>query len=344
MSNLQHNSTQALQYNSGQAMLAAVIFFIFISTGLVAAVASPVLREQRRLLDVLESRGSLLAAESLTDDVAFRIGRSIQVSPTETLAIGESEASAVVTDVAGGKDVVVTGDTRNAIRKIATHLAVGVGVSFNYGIQVGNGGFTLSNNAGVIGNVYANGPIGGSNGVYVTGSAIAANSAALSTDQSNASPIDPPSSITFGKVSASQDVAQKFTVSTTSPVNKVELYIKKVSTPSNATVRIVADAGGVPGSSTLVSGTLSASLVTSTFGWVTVVFSSTPELTEGTLYWLVIDAATNSSKYYILAANTGYPNGLAKVGRYGSSWSDTSPAGLDGYFNLFLGGITGSIS
>lgn len=336
-------SDYELRTNGGQAMLAAVLFFIMLGTTAIVAVGTPVLREGAHIKDVHESRQSLLAAESLADDIAFRVKRGIAVAPSETLMVGSSTATAVITDVAGGKDVNVVGDTNTTIRKVATRLIVGVGTAFNYGIQVGNGGFTLGNNAGVNGNIYANGNVVGSNGAFITGSAVAANSTALTVDQSNASPTTPPNSITFGNTNDTEDVAQSFRVSTTSQANKIQFYIKKVSTPSNATVRLVADNGGVPGNSTLASGTLSAAQVTTAFGWVDVVFSSNPELTPGITYWVVIDAASNASKYYILAANILYVDGGAKIGRHGSSWNATNPVNLDGYFNLFLGGVTATI-
>ena len=51
-------------------------------------------------------------------------------------------------------------------------LGTGDGVSFNYGIQSGVGGFVIGN-AVINGNVYSNGTIEGANGATVTGSAFA---------------------------------------------------------------------------------------------------------------------------------------------------------------------------
>jgi hypothetical protein len=124
----------------------------------------------------------------------------------------------------------------------------------------------------------------------------------------------------------------------------VELYLKKVSTPGNLTVRIVSNSGGSPGTTTLASGSLSASLVSTTYGWVSVPFSSNPELTAGTTYWIVIDGTTSASKYYLIGASSGgYANGVGKIGQYGGTWNNTSPSGLDGFFKLYLGGLTGLI-
>ena len=35
--------------------------------------------------------------------------------------------------------------------------------------------------------------------------------------------------------------------------------------------------------------------------------------------------------------------GIGKMGEYGGTWNNTSPSGLDGFFKLYLGGLTGSI-
>lgn len=64
----------------------------------------------------------------------------------------------------------------NVKRTVVSELVLGDGVSFHYGIQVGQGGFQLSNNAGVNGSVYSNGSISGQNGSYITGDAIAVGS------------------------------------------------------------------------------------------------------------------------------------------------------------------------
>jgi len=127
-------------------------------------------------------------------------------------------------------------------------------------------------------------------------------------------------------------------------MNNIQFYIKKVGSPSNITVKIVNDNSGSPSSDILMSGTLLASQVTTSFGWVTVTMPTTPILDPGQTYWMVLDASSNSSKYYILGANNnGYSNGQGKIGTYNTSWSNTTPAGLDGYFKMFLGGTTSTL-
>ncbi|MEI6058986.1 MAG: choice-of-anchor R domain-containing protein, partial [archaeon] len=163
-------------------------------------------------------------------------------------------------------------------------------------------------------------------------------------DQSNGSGT-PAYNVTFGNANGTQDIAQSFQISISEPLNKVQFYIKKVSTPSNATVKIMNDSSGSPGTTVFASGTLPASTVTTLYGWVDVSFTSNPLLNVGTTYWIVLDTGTSSSKYYITGAtNATYADGIGKIGQQGSTWNNTSPSGLDYYFSVYLGGINGLIA
>jgi hypothetical protein len=95
------------------------------------------------------------------------------------------------------------------------------------------------------------------------------------------------------------------------------------------------------------SATLTSTLVTTGYGWVDLTFSPVVTLTAGQTYWLIIQgtASSASSKYYTIGANSAYTNGLAKIGNTGTSvWNATSPAGLDGYFTVYLGSTASEIN
>lgn len=332
------------QMRRGQALLISVLFLMLTSSAVVSVITLPLIKNVRIVEEGRNSRESFALAEGLVEDVVYRYKSGQDIDSTESLAEGGNTVSALITNTPSGRTVTAIGNAGNAVRTVETDLIAGIGASFSYGVQTGTGGFILHNNAVVNGNVYANGNITGSNGAAVTGSAFAANSAALASDQSNTAPSTPPNTITFGNANASQDVAQSFELSQTGRINKVQFYVRKTGSPSNATVRIATNSGSNPSGTTLTSGTLLASQVTTSLGWVEVVFPSNPELTASTTYWVVIDnASSNASNYYALGANTAYTNGTAKVGRFGTSWSDTTPAGLDGYFSVFLGGLTATI-
>lgn len=330
----------------GQAVMTTVLFLLFISTAISLGVSSSVSRTLRATEQGVSTRQGYFTAESGVEDIAYRFKTGRQTGTSETLGLNGATTTTTVTDLGGGqKEILSVGDINSYIRKVRMRLVTTSGVSFNYGVQAGAGGFVLSNNAAVVGNVYANGDIVGSNGAYITGTAVSANSAALAPDQVNDAPTPPPSGIVFGNASGTQDFAQSFTVGTTSPVNTVALYIKRTSTtPANATVRIAVDQGGSPGAA-IVSATLSSSLVTTSYGWVEVVMPDGVTLFDGTTYWLVLDASTGSgTKHYTIAGNETYGGGTGKTGSFGGVWNATVPAGLDGYFRTYMGGRTGLIS
>ena len=229
--------------------------------------------------------------------------------------------------------------------KTKKNTKITVCVAFNYGVQVGTGGFRLEENGVVVGNVYASGDISGGNNAQITGSAVSASSPALAADQINDTPSTPGNSIVFRKLTAERDFAQSFILSAGGAINKVDLYIKKNSNPGSPTVKIMTDNGGVPGVE-LAHGTLNSSLVTTNYGWVSTTLDSNPELNAATTYWLVVYTNTyDSSKYYTIGANNSYTGGQAKIGKLSTgAWNNTSPSGLDGYFKIYLGGLTGSIS
>ncbi len=335
-------STKSFQ--SGSAALISFLMFLGISLAILFAFSEPILQSARIASIAYDSKESYYTAESLIEDIIYRLNHNMDVDSGESLNMDEYSAEASITDDIDTKSITITGISGDVERTIEAVLSTDVGVSFNYGVQSGEGGFDMDPNSSVIGNVYSNGNIDGGN---VTGTAIAANTAATFADQTNDTPIPPTTDILFRNISSSQDIAQSFQVSTTSYINKIQLYIKRVGNPNNATVRIVTNSGGSPSTTNLLStsGTLSASLVSTSYGWIDVVLPSNPQLIAGTTYWLVIDNnSQNASNYYVIGGNTSYTSGTAKVGQYAGAWINTSPSGLDIYFNIYMGGLTSSIT
>ncbi len=335
-----------IHQNKGSVLMITTVLFVMISLSVALGLVAPVLRAGKLAETTLASKQSYFAAESGVEDVLYRIRNAKQVSSSETLIVGDAQALTTITDNGSGqKNIVATGDSDNRNRIVSASVVESEGVSFNYGVQVGVGGISLSGSSGINGSVYANGNITGTSSTYITGSAIAANSDPLSTDQANGDTGTPPATIIFGNANVTQDLAQSFQVSSESPLNKVQLYLRKNGTPSNVTVYVMTDNNGSPSAVHLASATLSASLVTNAYGWVDAVFSTNPTLQTGVTYWLVVDAGTSSSNYYTSAANSNvYNNGNGKIGQRGGTWNNTTPTGLDAYFRLYIGGQTSSIS
>lgn len=339
------NIKKKLKNQKGAAMLTSVIFFLFISLAIIAGLVSPSVRAYKIVSADFNSKNSYFLAESGVEDAYYRIVNNIPIGSTEILNLEGNSTTTTITDSGiNQKEINSLGDSFGNQRKVSIVLSTSPGVSFNYGVQVGQGGLLLVGSSGIVGNVYANGPIIGSGSSYITGTAISGNSPAGEANQINGTGT-PSHHISFGNNNSTQDVAQSFQVSTSSPLNKVSFYIKKVGSPSNATATILNNSGGLPGSSVLATGILSSSTVTSNYGWVDVSFSSNPLLTAGTTYWLVIDASTSSSKYYVIGASgNDYQNGLAMIGRLGSNWVGTVLANNDYFFKIYLGGINGLIA
>lgn len=340
-----------IQKNKGAAMMIVVFFFVFISLTILIGIITPVIREFKISSENFSSKESYFIAESGIEDIMYRIKNNMEtgtIGADRTLFLNNTyfPIPTEITDIGNGKkQIITTGEVNSSERKINLNLTSSTGVSFNYGVMVGQGGINLEGSGTINGNVYANGPITGDSSAIITGTAISANSPSASADQGNGTGT-PANNITFANNNTTQDIAQSFVLQESSPVNKVSLFLKKVGSPSNLTVKIMNDSSGNVGSNIIATGTLSASTVTTSYGWIEVSFSSNPTLEVSKTYWLVVDGSTSSSKYYIIGATSGnnYANGISKIGQVGGTWNNTSPTGLDYFFNLSLGGITGSIT
>ncbi len=336
----------------GQAVMGAVLLTVIMGFTILDTLVTPLTREIDGVRELGRSRLSYYTAESATEDATYRLRNNLNYSPSYSLSLNNSSAAVTITDSGDNKIITAVGDYLDRYRTLQTTLNLSTSeAQFFYGIQAGNGGFVLRGGSQITGNVYSNGSIVSTNGERITGSAVAANLPALTADQSNTTPATIASCttsvcVTFRNTSGTQDVAQSFQVSTLAPVNKVRFFVKKVGSPASATVRIVADNAGRPGTYNLLStnGTLNSTLVTTSFGWVDVVFPTNPSLDPGETYWVVIDSGSqSSSNYFIIGANNTYSGGSANIGQYNGTWNNTTPAGLDLYFDLYLGGGNSTI-
>ncbi len=156
--------------------MVATVLFLAISLTMIFGFAGPIVRQQKIASQLLTSRQSYYLAEAGVEDVLYRLSNSYPVEATESLTLNGSTATTVTTTVSEGREILAIGDVKGAMRKVKVEFRLGDGVTFHYGIHVGSGGFTLNNNAGVIGNVYSNSSITGSNGAYITQSGTAVSS------------------------------------------------------------------------------------------------------------------------------------------------------------------------
>lgn len=160
---------------SGQALLAFVIFFMFISLSMIIGAGIPAAIEYVSARELLLSKRSYYLAESGIEDLIYRIKTLKSYDPTENLNIEGFTASTTVLNLADGeKEITTTADVSGLIKRIKSNITTGDGAAFNYGVQAGDGGFIMENNSLVNGNIFSNGPVNGENSNLVKGEVISA--------------------------------------------------------------------------------------------------------------------------------------------------------------------------
>jgi hypothetical protein len=282
---------------------------------------------------------------------------STYTGETET-AFANGEFTVTITNIdANTKQAQVTSYVPNSTNPTSTktikvRLSIDTStVSFNFGVQVGEGGLTMSNNSVINGNVFSNGNISGSG--VVTGDASVGAGVSATADQVcenyNAD-------YTFADFDNNKrDIAQKFVPTISGSLNRAQFYLKKVGSPSNLTVRVMphnasqdkpSHNGQLGGSGTLAS-------VGTSYGWIDVSFASSPTLTAGTTYWLVIDSSGNTfTDYYTIGVDA--TEACSGAGKYTNSYSSSSAnwtpinggngGGADLNFRTYVGGNTTTLS
>ncbi len=155
-------------------MLIAVVFFLFASMTVIMGIINPILKQAAISKNNIYSKESYYLAEGSLEDVIYRLKNGKQVSSIETISLNNVTATTTTSNTTEGKQVVSIAEKNTNVRKTQANVALGTGVSFNFGVQAGNGGFILENSSTVTGNVYSNGTITGS-GNTISGDAISAD-------------------------------------------------------------------------------------------------------------------------------------------------------------------------
>lgn len=295
----------------------AVVFMIFITLLVVEGFVTPLIREYQNANRIIKSGAAYYLAEAGIEDAYYRLKNEMSVSATETLELDGSTTTVTVNTISiVEKEVLSEAIVADHHRKIQVDISSSLtDVEFNYAAQIGQGGITLDENAEIRGagglptEVYANGPVIGANNARIDGTAnvaagqlpdMAASSTLCDVDQ------------IAGK-NPENDVAQSFVPSDTEALSMISLYLKRVGQPNLKNVRIVADNGGVPDTTTLASAELNKNMGGTTYGWVDISFSAPATLTMGQTYWIVIDGSSHNSKYWHWCADSsaGYGSGQA---------------------------------
>lgn len=126
-------------------------------------------------------------------------------------------------------------------------------------------------------------------------------------------------------------LGQSFVPSLSGPLNRVELYIKRLGSPSgNIWVEIHADGANPTAAAQLGSdsATVSAGGVSTSYGYVAFDFTTPINLTAGTEYWMLLygDYTLSGTDAIIWGTDTSspsYANGVyGRYGNGGAAWEE----------------------
>jgi hypothetical protein len=126
---------------------------------------------------VIRAKQAYLAAESGVEDVTYRrVFGTFSVDNSETVTVGGIVAVTTTVYDSPADEYQITGvaTAGTVIRKSESIMTVGAGSAFNFGLQAGNGGITLTNNSDIFGNVYSNGLVLGAGSAEVFGDIVSA--------------------------------------------------------------------------------------------------------------------------------------------------------------------------
>lgn len=315
----------------GQAVIMVVVFFLFISLSVIFGVVSPALKNLKISHDLGEAKTGYFFAESGVEDAVYRIKNNLPYSSNYNFTADGMKASMAISGSGNVKTVEASGEKNGNFRKVRLDLDIATNaVDFFYGVQVGAGGMEMGQSSEIKGSVYSNGGISGESGAKVSGDAIVAGHIYESAQARSVTCLQDQ---IVGKTDPQIDFAQSFVATTSAPLAKVSLYIKKTGSPASRTIRIAADSGGSPSSNAIANGNLISNLVTTSYGWVDVTLDAPPLLAAGHTYWIILDASQDSNDYWKWCkdTNNGYGGGIIK---YSEDWNDKPWTQIAGDLNF----------
>lgn len=153
--------------NNQKGFVASIITFLVLLFMLSLAISmlSVIIDRHKITENVIKATQSYYTAEAGIEDSALRLKNNPMMLPSSySLDVGGSVANIEVPSAIGGsRSIISQGNYDGRIKKVRVVYSIGgTGVSFHYGVQVGEGGMQMSNNSRVIGNVFSDGNITGS--------------------------------------------------------------------------------------------------------------------------------------------------------------------------------------
>lgn len=341
-----------IRNQSGQVFILAIIvlFLVLINTILIISNSLIFFQNSRYSLQSIQASG--LAEAGIDKAIASlnKTGGEYSGDSEINLGVGSFSTKVVSKDAAvsviESTGYIPNKESPKVKKTVRMETSRGVGVSFVYGIQIGEGGVVLGNNNKVLGSMYSNGNVSMGNNNLFTGDIYVAGGPQGSPNQQTDCTSPNCFDYFFGKNISGEnrlDVAMSFKPGVTAILNKISLKVKKVGSPPNSTVRILSDDDGEPDKNDVItSGTLYSNLVSTSYGWIDVTFNSSPTMNAETTYWIMVDTSSNTSNYWSWQNDLAqsYTRGIAK---WSSDWSAGNPSwnSINGdlSFAVTMGGV-----
>ncbi len=166
------------QKNKGSVVVMLALYFVAASVIIISGLSFTAFKDLRNIRSLYNGKVSYYVSEASFEDTIYRLKNAISVS-NNTMAIDGRTAYTTVTDTYDGYTTILSvASTSDYYRKIQAVVTLATDVSFHYGIQSGNGGFTLANQSSIIGNVYSDGSVVGA-GNYIYGDVISTGASGL---------------------------------------------------------------------------------------------------------------------------------------------------------------------
>jgi hypothetical protein len=163
----------------GQVMILIIIFFLAASIAISFTLSDTVSGGSANTRNLLNTKKSYFASESLGEDLAYRLKNNLSVPSYAVLSYDGINVGALINTITGGKEIISTSTVKDFVRKVKTKVIQSTGTSFNYGVQSGEGGVVLENSSSIKGNVYSNGPVDGSGSNIIKGDVVSAGPTGL---------------------------------------------------------------------------------------------------------------------------------------------------------------------
>jgi len=170
---------------SGYVLLTALVFMAIFLTAFASFINYTTLYARSERVAVADAQ-ALALAEAGLDKAVYQLNQDPSYAGESNTALGAGVFTTSIAAIdANTKRITATGYVPNNTNPIATRVvkatvAINTStVSFQFGVQAGDGGVDLQNTASIRGNLYSTGPVTGQNSNIIRGDAISAGPSGL---------------------------------------------------------------------------------------------------------------------------------------------------------------------